>query len=1270
MRSSMAIVLLGMAGAAIGLADDPPEPNLLFHLSFNKRAVLADYARGNPDSPTFKESLELREVQGIDGAGFQSKEGERLDYEIKDNFDLRSGTISMWIQPVNWLPDNKRFEHFFVAQKQGEFNFVLYKYTQPPDLRVHLVVGNRKFNAGTSAEGWRPGNWYKVDVAWDNRALRIYVNGKMEGELTFPEDLVLPEVKEGAFTIAPLMYWKPPACSPDDRTIVDEIKIYDRPLTPGEIKDAYFTARNELEDDYRPPTLAIPQLKNPITPEDAWRGDEWSDAAQMPILAQSGNGLASDRSAQFFAKYDDASLYLAVISDKPTDLVANAKEGADNLAKDDTHEVVLYPTADAIYRFVFNRDKVLLDSKNGDKTWSGGVKLFSQETGRWTSHLVIPYAVLGLDPPKVGDRWRFNVARRWADTGTASSWAFSQKAEGSDLGTIVFGGKISAVRLTRLGELHRGEMDVVARFHPPDEKADRIDVLTQHLSDAGKLDGMRIEVESEQPRPRLYRYQHTFEKAQSGLLRMTAHSKIHKCELLDYSLLFYARPPIVIDMTPITQTNEIEIALDAHDAGKAWRERIKAGKVECKVVVEEESAGVRVLEKVVPIEGVRASYVFACPTLTPGQYMLTVNLIDAESKEKIRSAVHFTRPATPWVDAKAGIDDSVPKPWTPVEASGKSVKVLGREYVFASGPFPDRITSQGEAVLAQPIAFEIKTKDGEETLTCKEIHLVESKPDHATLQGVAESTALRMEWKSVIEFDGMLRCDFTLSPVNAPVEVADLALVIAAPNEHAKFVLTPYLEEWKDGKIELPFDRFVWLTGHRLGVCWFTESNVNWNNPGSPPPIQIARGDTATTLRLNIITAPTTIDKPIPYTMGIQATPAKPMPKDWRNFNFGGFGKVKYSHSQSICWGGGGLKQDAYLQPDDEDGFRESLKRYNDGKITPCPYSCPTYMASHNPVYNFYHSEWRNSEGHKFVGYVKGTLTYDLIAICPRSAYTDLLNWWIGEMSEHYPIGGIYFDCCSPEVCHNAYHGCGGRDAFGKRIIGAPIFALRESLKRVYKTLHKRNMILVNHAHSRFLPPCHSFSDYWYPGEQYTARLGQDIWYYTDQIPPEVWQSELNSYIKGVGITFLPEYGRGTPTKYRDEETKPSRSLLACCAVNDVPCSASWINDGEIEKLWGILDKFWVSDAEFIPHWAAGPVAADKPLIASAYKGRKSVLLIVANLTKEPARGAVKLDAKALGIPAEFKMTNEFTGEAISQPLDGIQIALPERDYTIISITW
>ena len=127
-RAYQSLVAVALLAALPELAADPPEPGLLFHASFNKRDVTADYAAGNAASTTFKESLELRGVEGIDGPGLQLSHGERLDYEMKRNFDVRQGSVSLWIKPMNWRGDVKKMQHFFIAQVSGAFNFYIYKY--------------------------------------------------------------------------------------------------------------------------------------------------------------------------------------------------------------------------------------------------------------------------------------------------------------------------------------------------------------------------------------------------------------------------------------------------------------------------------------------------------------------------------------------------------------------------------------------------------------------------------------------------------------------------------------------------------------------------------------------------------------------------------------------------------------------------------------------------------------------------------------------------------------------------------------------------------------------------------------------------------------------------------------------------------------------------------------------------------------------------------------------------------------------------------------
>ncbi len=72
-RSPPAIIAALILQSAMCLAQQPPEDGLLFHLSFDRRDVVAEYAGGNPRSTTFTESLELRGVEGIHEYGSVSK---------------------------------------------------------------------------------------------------------------------------------------------------------------------------------------------------------------------------------------------------------------------------------------------------------------------------------------------------------------------------------------------------------------------------------------------------------------------------------------------------------------------------------------------------------------------------------------------------------------------------------------------------------------------------------------------------------------------------------------------------------------------------------------------------------------------------------------------------------------------------------------------------------------------------------------------------------------------------------------------------------------------------------------------------------------------------------------------------------------------------------------------------------------------------------------------------------------------------------------------
>ena len=961
------------AVVASAAAGEPREPGLLFHTSFDKRDVAADFAVGKPESTTFNESLELRGVEGISGPGFKLSQGERLDYEMAGNFDVRCGSVSLWVQPVNWSGDVKRFHHFFVAQCPGVFNFYIYRYCQPTHLFFYISVGKRKVIARTPTNQWRPGQWHKIDATWDAQRMRLYVDSVMESETTIPDDFVLPQRNDGFISITPIQFWKS-FCSPDDRTIVDEVKVHGRVLTPAEIRRDY-------------------------------------------------------------------------------------------------------------------------------------------------------------------------------------------------------------VRLA--GQLAQGE-------------AKPVDMICRTDSHAGV----------------------------------------------------------------------VRVQLDAFGMGKS------AGTTLSAQVCLEDSAGKAIVRRSAAMGNATASIALPCDTLPPGKYKVVAVVSSQGGRRTETVSAAIERPATPWQKPMPQYEHVVPDPWSPVEGDERRVDVWGRTYEFDAGPLPRAIASQGEAVLARPIRLGIDVGNGTENPKWQAASVSDKHPDALVRSGRGHVGDLALTYSTRVEFDGMLRCDLDLDPQRKlRIDALRLDLPIAAA--HGRFVHTHRLQPWQGETMDMDFHECLWLTGYHLGLCWFAESDANWVHPPGAKPIHIRRGRSGTTLTVHFISSPVEIRQPVRYTFGIQATPVRKLPANWRSLNLGGYGKIRGSTAQTTAWGGGCLKMSAYLEPWREDIMRRVCKKYRDMGSPSLPYSTPTYMSDHNPIFDFYHMAWRNTSGHKYVGYKhRDGFKYSMVAICPASDYSKLMAYWVENLSRDYDIGGIYFDCCSPDRCTNTRHGCGGTDAFGKRFQTNPIFGLRRVLKQVYTILHGRGKILINHAHSRFYPPCHAFSDYWYPGEQFTAALGRNIWHYCDGIPREVWQVELSARTKGVGVSFLPEYGRGTDKKYRDVETKPSRSLLASCVVHDVPVSASWIHLGELQKVWDVYGKFHLSAARFFPYWEECPVQVDAPLLASVYQLPKSAVVMVSNLTPKPAQGMLRIDAQTLAIPGGHTLRDECTGRALSAELGAIPVAVPERDYTILSVTW
>ena len=109
-RMLLALIAL-VAGAAPVFAEAPPQRDLLFHASFDRMSVNADYASGKPGSIDFESDLELRPREGFNGKNaFLRQDHETLSYDAKGNFNPVQGALSVWVQPVNWEPAGEKLK--------------------------------------------------------------------------------------------------------------------------------------------------------------------------------------------------------------------------------------------------------------------------------------------------------------------------------------------------------------------------------------------------------------------------------------------------------------------------------------------------------------------------------------------------------------------------------------------------------------------------------------------------------------------------------------------------------------------------------------------------------------------------------------------------------------------------------------------------------------------------------------------------------------------------------------------------------------------------------------------------------------------------------------------------------------------------------------------------------------------------------------------------------------------------------------------------------
>jgi len=163
-----------------------------------------------------------------------------------------------------------------------------------------------------------------------------------------------------------------------------------------------------------------------------------------------------------------------------------------------------------------------------------------------------------------------------------------------------------------------------------------------------------------------------------------------------------------------------------------------------------------------------------------GALSVLVQTVNPDESLTDLGSIPLTIPSSyPWNSFQWPTLPLVPEPFSPVQLVGNTASVYGRQYSLGGSPFLDQVNSAGQDILASPVMLTGTVEGQPLQWTMQSWYLFSQTDDKVVYKGTATSGSFDLAVTATLEFDGMLRLDYTLTPVGGAKTVRDLALVTA-----------------------------------------------------------------------------------------------------------------------------------------------------------------------------------------------------------------------------------------------------------------------------------------------------------------------------------------------------------------------------------------------------------------------------------------------------------------------------------------------------------
>lgn len=1134
---------------------------------------------------------------------------------------------------------------------------------------------------------------------------------------------------------------------------------------------AIFAQSNPAAIQMQEPQLRLPLMGKAPVIDGVIHPEEWDGASQMQGFTRfyeeggliKGGGLTPQK-GEFWLGADEQNLYVAVRTETPPGgkllARANPVDGGASINAvfaDDAIEVRVIPDTDApaterrLYLALFNARGTVADSVTtlrGGVKWHGNWKVKNSiKDEYWHSEIALPWADIGVDSP-LGKTMGVRIGRDWRQAVGAdqTEWGLGKTAfdDASSMPRVIWDAGAPVVQTVQLQDAPNQPVKIKVRISNPGSAALKTDlhVFADPVGSPAQNYRKQVEVEPGQHQELTFPIDASLDEDIQTRIHASSPDGKRTYYLRDF-IWQRNRPKVLWNLNPeAAKLAEIKFAyfpsynamhVEANLANMPNRQDVKG----IELSIRRKGVARAIVKTTMPPVKNNVSEIqrWNIPSLPQGQYELVAQLQGVNARPVVQN---FVRHRLEWEGNRLGKSDIVVPPFTPIKVNGDEVGVVLRRHRTNGLGLWNQVTAAGKPLLKAPMRLEAtfggKVSSAQGQKGPGQSKVLVQKPTEVVTEAKWQAGALKGSTRNEWDYDGVVKTTFTLAPPTAKVD--RLTLVIPLDNAETPLMHAVtfggdynYSGEIKAGNgvvwksADAPGNAFIgtyvpylWVGGAERGFAVFGENDAGWITDDKTSCQEIVRkADGTLELHLKLVQQPTQWKQPRKITIGFQATPVKPLPKNWRTWtvhagkdassrvkvpgllqqfflgttrywgSVAGPGAIYPADGDMSLWheytrlrktgkpDPGYLKKwsdKAYakLSPElrkaHEDTMTELLKYMAMQPQNVLIYTDASGMRPDTPAGQTFINEWNIQPFPQREWEYASTIDYAVEAV---PSYRDSRAWYYQKSLATFN-DGIYWDVSyfKPNynpITTNAYVRPDGRVQPSTGIWNVRALLKRGAVLAQEMGKTNRNMVHMSGAN---IVPINGFA-----ATQADWELQYGAGDFQDKYPRDYILAQSTGRQAGlVPIVLLgPEFVVGNA----EEAAWQYRTAAGVMLTHEI--KHWWMRD-----TWGSPDAFWANYDKLLQfgygqpnvkvfnywdrHYPAKISGQTSSLIVSK---PKSATLVICDYEKG-GDITVKLDTKALGLTGPLKATNTENGQAVTIDGETIRINLKKHDFAVIRI--